>query len=69
MRGIIGLILAGLGAFLILVAVLLPTWEDTLRSLTASGFEISGLFPVNLDQRLRLIEADCVLVNRSQPPV
>jgi Porin PorA len=26
MRGIIGLILAGLGAFLILVAVLLPTW-------------------------------------------
>jgi len=26
MRGIIGLILAGVGAFLILVAVLLPTW-------------------------------------------
>ena len=26
MRGIIGLILAGLGAFLIAVAVLLPTW-------------------------------------------
>jgi Porin PorA len=26
MRGIIGLILAGLGAFLILVAILLPTW-------------------------------------------
>ena len=26
MRGVIGLILAGLGAFLILVAILLPTW-------------------------------------------
>ena len=26
MRGIIGLVLAGLGAFLILLAVLLPTW-------------------------------------------
>jgi FkbM family methyltransferase len=44
----------------------MPTWEDTLRLLTASGFEVSGLFPVNLDHRLRLIEADCLFVNAAR---
>jgi hypothetical protein len=57
MRGIIGLILAGLGAFLILVAVLLPTWvvgqvvkfplseyeTATLRASNASYFSETAL--------------------------
>jgi hypothetical protein len=57
MRGIIGLILAGLGAFLILVAVLLPTWvvgqvlkfplneyeTATLQASNASYFSESAL--------------------------
>jgi len=57
MRGIIGLILAGLGAFLILVAVLLPTWvvgqvvkfplneyeTATLQASNASYFDESSL--------------------------
>jgi hypothetical protein len=57
MRGIIGLILAGLGAFLILVAVLLPTWvvgqvvkfplneyeTATLQATNASYFSASSL--------------------------
>lgn len=57
MRGIIGLILAGLGAFLILVAVLLPTWvvpqvkkfplseyrTATLQAPNASYFSASAL--------------------------
>jgi Porin PorA len=57
MRGIIGLILAGLGAFLILVAVLLPTWvvgqvvkfplneyeTATLEASNASYFSASSL--------------------------
>jgi Porin PorA len=57
MRGIIGLILAGLGAFLILVAVLLPTWvigqimkfplneyeTATLEAHNASYFSASSL--------------------------
>ena len=55
MRGVIGLVLAGLGAFLILVAVLLPTWVGgqvvkfplneyetaTLQASNASYFSIS----------------------------
>jgi len=57
MRGIIGLILAGLGAFLILVAVLLPTWvvsrvvkfplneyqTATLEATNASYFSVASL--------------------------
>jgi len=57
MRGIIGLILAGLGAFLILVAVLLPTWvvgqvlkfplseseTATLEASNASYFSVAAL--------------------------
>jgi hypothetical protein len=57
MRGIIGLILAGLGAFLILVAILLPTWvvgrvvkfplneyeTATLDASNASYFSVSML--------------------------
>ena len=57
MRGIIGLILAGLGAFLILVAVLLPTWvvgqvlkfplseseTATLEASNASYFSVTAL--------------------------
>jgi hypothetical protein len=57
MRGIVGLILAGLGAFLILVAILLPTWvvgrvvkfplneyeTATLAASNASYFSASAL--------------------------
>jgi hypothetical protein len=57
MRGVIGLVLAGLGAFLVLVAVLLPTWVSgqvvkfplneyqtaTLRASNASYFSIAAL--------------------------
>jgi len=57
MRGVIGLVLAGLGAFLILVAILLPTWVSgqvikfplneyetaTLQASNASYFSASSL--------------------------
>jgi len=57
MRGIIGLILAGLGAFLLLIAVLLPTWvagqvlkfplseseTATLEASNASYFSVTAL--------------------------
>jgi FkbM family methyltransferase len=49
----------------------MPTYQETLRALTDKGFEVSGFFPVNLDDRLRVIEADCVLVNApraAEPP-
>ena len=41
----------------------MPTYEQTLRVLADKGFEVSGFFPVNFDDHLRVIEADCVLVN------
>jgi hypothetical protein len=57
MRGVIGLVLAGLGAFLILVAILLPTWVSgqvvkfplneyetaTLDASNASYFDVASL--------------------------
>jgi hypothetical protein len=57
MRGVIGLVLAGLGAFLILVAILLPTWVSgqvvkfplneyetaTLEASNASYFSVASL--------------------------
>ena len=45
----------------------MPSYQEMLTLLTASGFEIGGFFPVNHDNRLRLVEADCVLVNRCEP--
>jgi FkbM family methyltransferase len=45
----------------------MPVYEQTLRALADHGFEVSGFFPVNFDDRLRIIEADCVLVNSQLP--
>jgi FkbM family methyltransferase len=45
----------------------MPVYEQTLRALADHGFEVSGFFPVNFDDRLRIIEADCVLVNSRLP--
>ncbi len=35
---------------------------EVLSVLTASGFALSGVFPVSADEELRLIEVDCVAV-------
>ncbi len=35
---------------------------EAMHRLNALGFEITGLFPVNRDSKLRVIEFDCVLV-------
>lgn len=39
-----------------------PGYAETLAEMRASGFEVSGMFPVTLDDALRVIEFDCVLV-------
>lgn len=40
----------------------MPPWRAALDTYAASGFAVSAVFPVNHDERLRLLEADCVLV-------
>jgi FkbM family methyltransferase len=40
----------------------MPPWREALDTYSAAGFAVSALFPVNQDEKLRLLEADCVLV-------
>jgi FkbM family methyltransferase len=35
-------------------------WTQSIQRLEGLGYELSGLFPVNLDRRMRVIEFDCV---------
>jgi FkbM family methyltransferase len=42
----------------------MPDYRTALDRVEALGFVLSGMFPVNLDPRMRLIEFDCVLVRR-----
>lgn len=44
----------------------MPSYFDSLSALSGQGFEVSGFFPVTLDERLRLIEFDCLMVNRNR---
>ena len=41
-----------------------PTHLRTLAELERLGFTVSGMFPVTLDDRLALVEYDCVAVRR-----
>lgn len=43
----------------------MPGYMDTIRHLNNSGFDISGLYPISRDPGMRLIEFDCVMVNRN----
>ena len=40
-------------------------WQDILKYVLEAGFDIAGFFPVNYDSRLRLIEVDCVMINKN----
>jgi FkbM family methyltransferase len=40
----------------------MPTMQDALEYLDRAGFAVSGLFPVTLDQQLRVVEFDCIAV-------
>jgi hypothetical protein len=39
----------------------MPTWREALTMMEGLGFELTGLFPVARDDRLRIIELDAVL--------
>ena len=44
----------------------MPSWITAVETLQGLGFEISGFFPVSTDPNMRLIEVDCVMVNRTR---
>jgi len=43
----------------------MPGYVDTIRYLDERGFDITGLYPVSRDSSLRLVEFDCVMINRT----
>jgi FkbM family methyltransferase len=45
----------------------MPGYMETIRYLDGRGFDITGLYPVSRDRSLRLIEFDCVMINRAMP--
>jgi FkbM family methyltransferase len=42
----------------------MPQYMDIIRYLGERGFDITGLYPVSRDSALRLVEFDCVMINR-----
>lgn len=61
---------AALQSELSLIAVYegMPSMYDVLRDYHDAGFFISGMYPVNRDESLAVIEFDCVLVTRRPAP-
>jgi FkbM family methyltransferase len=43
----------------------MPGYVDTIRYLDECGFDITGFYPVSRDSSLRLVEFDCVMINRA----
>ena len=43
----------------------MPGYPDIIRYLDDRGFDITGFYPVSRDSSLRLVEFDCVMINRA----
>ena len=43
----------------------MPKYVETIRYLDERGFDMTGLYPVSRDSALRLVEFDCVMINRA----
>lgn len=44
-----------------------PTFAQTVEHVTQLGLGLTGVFPVNRDSLLRVIELDCVFINPAHP--
>ncbi len=44
----------------------MPSYTETIRYLGERGFEVTGFYPVSRDASMRLIEFDCVMINRTR---
>jgi FkbM family methyltransferase len=43
----------------------MPRYTEVIHYLDERGFDITGLYPVSRDSALRLVEFDCVMINRT----
>ena len=43
----------------------MPGYTETIHYLDERGFDITGLYPMSRDNALRLVEFDCVMINRA----
>jgi FkbM family methyltransferase len=43
----------------------MPTHEEAKTEIARRGYELSGMFPVSVDRRHRLVEYDCIFVRSS----
>jgi FkbM family methyltransferase len=43
----------------------MPRYTEIIHYLDERGFDITGLYPVSRDSTLRLVEFDCVMINRA----
>jgi FkbM family methyltransferase len=43
----------------------MPSYTETIRYLEERGFDITGFYPISRDNALRLVEFDCVMINRT----
>jgi FkbM family methyltransferase len=41
----------------------MPDFVEAIQTLSGKGFEVTGLFPVSRDARLRVVEFDCIMIN------
>ena len=42
----------------------MPTFAESIETFRGLGFEVTGLFPVSRDEKLRVIEFDCTLISK-----
>lgn len=45
----------------------MPGYLEALAAMEGLGFELTGLFPVARDRRLRLVELDCIMIRSGSP--
>ena len=43
----------------------MPRYTEVIHYLDECGFDLTGLYPVSRDRALRLVEFDCVMINRA----
>jgi hypothetical protein len=43
----------------------MPGFTEIIHYLDERGFDITGLYPISRDKSLRLVEFDCVMINRA----
>ena len=44
----------------------MPNYVESIEFLNRLGFSITGLYPISRDEKLRLIEFDCVMINEEK---